>query len=150
MKKHFTNKAKRKALAKVTSATLAEFMGVGEALTTCDLYPLEWKYRREDFETSRGRVSHLHVRVCPYGLSVHIKFGAPQFAPSGASASGKWNHYVWTSDVEAIQDDLIQILYEVRPNGRVRSDRPDMRDYWIAQRAEANATPAPDTPNQPH
>lgn len=134
MQKHYTTKAKREALAKSVSEVLALFMGEGEALTPCKLYPDEWEYRREGFETARGRVSHLSVRTCPYGLSVHIKFSAPQFAPPGAGVSGKWNHYTWTSDMEAIQGEIARILYDVRPNGQVRYDRPNMSGYWIAQR----------------
>jgi len=139
MQKHFTNKAKREALAKSVNDMLAFFMGNGESLAQRYLHPLEWEYRREDFETARGKVSSLSVSTCPYGVSVHIKFSASQLAPVGSSSTGKWNHYILTNDFEAIQHELTRILYEVRPNGLVRSDRPDMGDYWEARFAAETA-----------
>jgi len=133
--------AKRKKIAALVSELATDTLGIPVTLTPDELTPGEFSWRLENFETKRGKVSWLHLDVCRRGINVHSKFAAPQFAPIGANEfSGKWNHYIWpdgeTPFADIVQMELPLRLAQLVPTGATRQDRPDMMEYWAAQRAE--------------
>lgn len=113
-------------------------------LTPDDFHPGCFDYRLERYESDNGEIVHCHISVDTLGVDVHTRFASPQFAPWGANeCSGKWNHYIWPrhhttaeSYREAVEAELRAVLPKVKPNSATRQNRPDIRDYWAAQRAE--------------
>jgi hypothetical protein len=134
MTKHLSTLAKRKSMARAVSALATRVMGIPVALEPCPHYPLEFQFRKEDFETDGGQVHHCVIDVCPRGVNVHIRF--PR------AFGHKWNHYLWPSTDqgateyrEQVLAQLARILKRTIPNGSTRQDRPDMGDYWASERA---------------
>lgn len=124
--------AKRKALAARVSAIASEALSVPVALTRRDPpFENELGWRLENFETERGPVAYLALDVCRRGVEIHSRFKFPQFAPLGANPySGKWNHYIWTDDLDDIELEIRFRLSKLVPLAATRADRPSMLDYW--------------------
>lgn len=141
MPKLLSTVAKRRAVARRVSEVATRALGMPVALKLSDLYPGEFGWRAEDLESERGPVRHIYLDVSRRGVSVHIKFGFPEFSPGDRA---KWNHYLWPEAgdtletfTESMAADLQAILRTVklRP-GIVRHDRPSMLDKWAVWREE--------------
>lgn len=144
----FSTIPKRRKMAAIVSATITEIFGSPVELGKSELHSGEFDYRREWFETDRGQVSHFHIAVRKYGVSIHIKFKSPLSKPRtfGTASATKWNHYIWQRDVVCADDyleylnrELLRILPEIIPNGKTRQGLPDKSALWAQYIAELEA-----------
>jgi hypothetical protein len=144
MSEFLSTRAKRRKMADFIGDVASGVFGQNVALIECDLYDDEHVFEKQNFETARGECQNLTIRVCPRGVTVYVKFAAPQFAPPGANPhSGKWNHYVWPRGESSVSEyrqtvdfELRAILQQVEPNGATRQNLPDLSGFWAQQRAE--------------
>jgi hypothetical protein len=138
VEKHLSTVAKRKAVAEIVSRAASAGLGIPVALTRCGYDPDKYTWGLRNAESEWGPVRHIYLSVDRRGVAVQIQFGFADLALAGASARGKWNHYLLPrpqSDVASyaaeVESEIPSLLRKVqlRPNAQ-RADMPPIRAWW--------------------